>query len=66
LNATAGRSGDESPKECTGNIDSYERNSIGVQFLQSLDPASASSFALGGVDYLPSLVVSLLDSIAGF
>src|SRR5580698_9823167 len=47
------------------NIDADQRNSVCIQLLQSLDSAPAAALALGGVDDLPSLVVALLDAVAG-
>src|SRR5260370_3230100 len=48
-----------------GNIDPDQGCAVGVQLLESFDAAAIPAFPLRGVDDLPSLVMFLLETVAG-
>src|SRR6266404_1213176 len=48
-----------------GNIDPDQGCAVGVELLQSFDAAAIPAFPLRGVDDLPSLVMFLLETVAG-
>ena len=45
-------------------VNTHERNTVLIQFLQGFNPATTATFPLGGVDNLPCLVMLLLHTIA--
>src|SRR3954471_2855569 len=50
-------------KKRSRNIDPNQRDAIFIQLLQGFNATSTATFALGGVDHLPGLVMAQLYAI---